>query len=131
LGGHAINLAAISAALSASPDAGHDPAGRWRAATTGGVAAIVLGGISATVTALVVTGPAGLLAAAAGLALMGTLGSSAAGALGQVEGREAAVVTFLVAASGISVAGIGAAFWALLAGLLVRWVTVRKMPAST
>jgi benzoate membrane transport protein len=125
LGGHAINLAAISAALSASPDAGHDPDGRWRAATTGGVAAIVLGGISATVTALVVTGPAGLLAAAAGLALMGTLGSSAAGALSQAEGREAAVVTFLVAASGISVAGIGAAFWALLAGLLVRWVTVR------
>lgn len=127
LGGHAINLAAISAALSASPDAGHDPAGRWRAATTGGVAAIVLGGISATVTALVVTGPAGLLAAAAGLALMGTLGSSAAGALSQAEGREAAVVTFLVAASGISVAGIGAAFWALLAGLLVRWVTVRRV----
>ncbi|HEY3406871.1 MAG TPA: benzoate/H(+) symporter BenE family transporter, partial [Propionicimonas sp.] len=81
-------------------------------------------------TALVVTGPTGLLAAAAGLALMGTLGSSAAGALGHAEGREAAVVTFLVAASGISVAGIGAAFWALLAGLLVRWVTVRRVPAS-
>ena len=130
LGGHAINLAAISAALSASPDAGHDPDGRWRAATTGGVAAIVLGAISATVTGLVVGGPPGLLAAAAGLALMGTLGASAAGALGQAEGREAAVVTFLVAASGISVAGIGAAFWALLAGLLVRWVTVRRTPAA-
>ena len=130
LGGHAINLAAISAALSASPDAGHDPDGRWRAATTGGVAAIVLGAISATVTGLVVAGPPGLLAAAAGLALMGTLGASAAGALGQAEGREAAVVTFLVAASGISVAGIGAAFWALLAGLLVRWVTVRRTPAA-
>ena len=130
LGGHAINLAAISAALSASPDAGHDPDGRWRAATTGGVAAIVLGAISATVTGLVVAGPPGLLAAAAGLALMGTLGASAAGALGQAEGREAAVVTFLVAASGISVVGIGAAFWALLAGLLVRWVTVRRTPAA-
>jgi len=130
LGGHAINLAAISAALSASPDAGHDPDGRWRAATTGGVAAIVLGAISATVTGLVVAGPPGLLAAAAGLALMGTLGASAAGALGQAEGREAAIVTFLVAASGISVAGIGAAFWALLAGLLVRWVTVRRTPAA-
>lgn len=88
--------------------------------------AIVLGGISATVTALVVTGPAGLLAAAAGLALMGTLGASAAGALGQAEGREAAIVAFLVAASGISVAGIGAAFWALLVGLLVRWAVLRR-----
>ncbi len=130
LGGHAINLAAISAALSASPDAGRDPAGRWRAATVGGIAAIVLGGISATVTGLVVAGPPGLLTAAAGLALMGTLGASAAGALGQAEGREAAVVTFLVAASGISVAGIGAAFWALLAGLLVRWAIVRRTRAE-
>jgi benzoate membrane transport protein len=131
LGGHAINLAAISAALSASPDAGHDPAGRWRAATTGGIAAIVLGGISATVTALVVTGPPGLLAAAAGLALVGTLGASAAGALRETEGREAAAVTFLVAASGISIAGVGAAFWALLAGLLVRWATVRRVAARS
>lgn len=129
LGGHAINLAAISAALSASPDAGQEPDRRWRAATTGGIAAIVLGGISATLTALVISGPPGLLAAAAGLALMGTLAASAAAALGQAEGREAAVVTFLVAASGISVLGIGAAFWALLAGLLVRWVTVRRVPA--
>ncbi|MCC6498615.1 MAG: benzoate/H(+) symporter BenE family transporter [Propionibacteriaceae bacterium] len=130
-GGHAINLAAISAALSASPDAGPDPSGRWRAATTGGGAAILLGTVSATVTALVVTGPPGLLPAAAGLALLGTLGASAAGAMGAARGREAAVVTFLVAASGISIAGIGAAFWALLAGLLVRWAIVRTVPPTS
>jgi benzoate membrane transport protein len=58
--------------------------------------------------------------AAAGLALLGTLAASLAGALGDEDGREAAVVCFLVAASGVSVLGIGAAFWALVAGLVLR-----------
>lgn len=130
-GGHAINYAAISAALAASPDAGEDPAKRWRAALTAGVGYLIFGGVTATVTALVFTGPAGLLPAAAGIALVGTLGSSLAGAMSAAEGREAAVVTFVVAASGVSVSGIGAAFWALAAGLLVRWLTVemRARPA--
>jgi len=124
-GGHAINYAAISAALAASPDAGEDPAQRWRAAVVAGVGYLVFGGITATITALVFAGPPGLLQAAAGVALLGTLGASLAGSMAEADGREAAVVTFLVAASGISVAGIGAAFWALAAGLLVRAVTVQ------
>jgi benzoate membrane transport protein len=123
-GGHAINYAAISAALAASPDAGEDPAGRWRAAVVAGCGYLVFGGITATITALVFAGPPGLLQAAAGVALLGTLGASLAGSMAEAEGREAAVATFLVAASGISVFGIGAAFWALAAGLLVRWVSV-------
>lgn len=124
-GGHAINYAAISAALAASPDAGEDPAKRWRAAVVAGFGYLVFGGITATITALVFAGPSGLLQAAAGVALLGTLGASLAGSMAEAEGREAAVVTFLVAASGISVAGIGAAFWALAAGLLVRTVSVQ------
>jgi len=124
-GGHAINYAAISAALAASPDAGEDPATRWRAAVVAGSGYLVFGGITATITALVFAGPPGLLQAAAGVALLGTLGASLAGSMAETEGREAAVVTFLVAASGISVAGIGAAFWALAAGLLVRAVSVQ------
>jgi benzoate membrane transport protein len=123
-GGHAINYAAISAALAASPDAGEDPAKRWRAAVVAGFGYLVFGGITATITALVFAGPPGLLQAAAGVALLGTLGASLAGSMAEAEGREAAVVTFLVAASGVSVAGIGAAFWALAAGLLVRAVSV-------
>ena len=91
---------------------------------------LVLGVLSATVTGLVLAGPPGLLQAAAGLALAATLGHAAAGALGQPDGREAAVVTFLIAASGISVAGIGAAFWALLAGLVVRWAMLRPGRAA-
>ena len=56
----------------------------------------------------------------AGLALLGTLASSLAGALTATQGREAAAITFVVAASGISFLGVGAAFWALAAGLAVR-----------
>lgn len=124
-GGHAINYAAISAALAASPDAGEDPAKRWRAAMVAGSGYLVFGGITATITALVFAGPPGLLQAAAGVALLGTLGASLAGSMAEAEGREAAVVTFLVAASGISIGGIGAAFWALAGGLLVRAVSVQ------
>ncbi|MFI5427707.1 benzoate/H(+) symporter BenE family transporter [Aeromicrobium sp. UC242_57] len=62
------------------------------------------------------------MATVAGLALLGTLADALEGAVTQRRGREAAVITFLVAASGISAAGIGSAFWALLAGLFVHLV---------
>lgn len=126
-GGHAINLAAISAALAAGPDAGPDPSRRWRAGITAGVGYVVLAGVAGLVAAVVLAAPGGLMQAAAGLALVSTLGASLAGAMQESHGREAAVVTFLVAASGISIAGIGAAFWALLAGILVRIITTRRL----
>jgi benzoate membrane transport protein len=72
----------------------------------------------------------------AGLALLATLSASLSGALSAVDGREAAAITFVVAASGLTFLGIGAAFWALVAGLLVRAVlpragqTVRPATAS-
>ncbi|GII57783.1 benzoate transporter [Planotetraspora thailandica] len=121
-GGHAINLAAISAALSASPDAGRDPARRWIAAFTTGCAYVPLAFASAALSAVVTAAPDGLVVAAAGIALFGILGSSLASAAAEPRGREAAIVTFLVAASGVTAAGIGAAFWALLAGLAVRLI---------
>jgi benzoate membrane transport protein len=64
----------------------------------------------------------------AGLALLGTLSASLAGALSAAEGREAAAITFVVAASGLTFFGIGAAFWALAAGLIVRAVLPRTQP---
>ena len=66
-----------------------------------------------------------MVGAVAGLALLGTLSSSLSGALSSAEGREAAAITFVVAASGLTFLGIGAAFWALAAGLLVRAVLPR------
>ncbi|HEY0951435.1 benzoate/H(+) symporter BenE family transporter, partial [Nocardioides sp.] len=70
--------------------------------------------------ALVAAGPGDVIEAAAGLALLGTLGAALTGALDDEEGREAVVVCFLIAASGVTVLGVGAAFWALVAGLVLR-----------
>lgn len=116
-GGHAINLAAISAALAAGPDAGADPRRRWRAAVVAGCGYVVLAVGSAAVAAVALAAPGGLIAAAAGLALVGTLAAALGGAFGPVDHREAAAVTFLVTVSGLGVGGVSAAFWGLLAGI--------------
>lgn len=119
-GAHAINLAALSAALAAGEEAGPDRSKRWVAGFTSGLAYLVLAAFSAALVTLVNAAPGGLLEAVAGLALLGTLAAAISAALQETADRIPAVVTFLMAASGLSVAGIGAAFWALAAGLLVR-----------
>ncbi|KNY05750.1 benzoate/H(+) symporter BenE family transporter [Microbacterium sp. GCS4] len=121
-GGHAINLAAISAALAASPEVDPDPRRRWVAGVSTGVSYLVLGGFSAAFAALVLLAPEAVIPAVAGLALFGAFGSSVQQAIDDPGERLPAVVTFLVAASGIAVLGVSAAFWALVAGLLVRTV---------
>ncbi|MEE2522670.1 benzoate/H(+) symporter BenE family transporter [Pseudarthrobacter sp. J47] len=128
-GAHAINLAALSAALAAGEEAGPDRSRRWVAGFTSGFAYLVLAAFSAALVTLVSAAPAGLLEAVAGLALLATLAAAVSAALQDVSDRIPAVVTFLVAASGLSVAGIGAAFWALAAGLVVRAV-LRRRPAE-
>jgi benzoate membrane transport protein len=124
-GGHAVNLAAITASMAASPDADPDPGRRWIASYTAGWAYLVLALLSAALTTFVSAAPADVTGAVAGLALLGTLSASLAGALSDTEGREAPAITFVVAASGLSFLGIGAAFWALVAGLLVRAVLTK------
>lgn len=121
-GGHAINLAAISAALAAAPDADPDPRRRWIAGVSTGVSSLVFGGCSAAFATLVLLAPQAVIPAVAGLALFGAFGSAVQQAIDDPGERLPAVVTFLVAASGISVLGVSAAFWALVAGLLVRAV---------
>jgi len=121
-GGHSVNLAAISAALAAGPDAGPDKSRRWIASQSAGATYVVLAAASAALAALVAVAPAGVIATVAGLALLGTLADSLEGSMSQRKGREAAVVTFLVAASGITAYGIGSAAWAIVAGLVVHGV---------
>jgi benzoate membrane transport protein len=121
-GGHAINLAAISAALAAGPEAGEDRSRRWVASVTAGTVYIGLGIASAAFGTLVLLAPAGVVPAVAGLALLGTLAAALQAALAEPRERVPAVIAFATAASGIAVAGVSAAFWALVAGLLVRWV---------
>lgn len=121
-GGHSVNLAAISAALAAGPPAGPDRSRRWIASQSAAVTYLFLAIASAALAAVVTVAPVGVIATVAGLALLGTLADALTGAVSSRSGREAAVITFLVAASGISVAGIGSAFWALVAGLVVHLV---------
>ena len=122
LGGHAVNLAAITAALTAGPDAGPDRARRWPASLGASATYLVLAALCGVVTALVAAAPAGVVQSAAGLALLGTLASSLREALADDHERVPAVTCLVVAASGISVLGVGAAFWGLTAGLVVRLV---------
>ncbi|WP_137846350.1 benzoate/H(+) symporter BenE family transporter [Microbacterium sp. 2FI] len=121
-GGHVINLAAISAALAAAPEAEPDPARRWIASISAGVSGIVLGALSAAFVALVVLAPEAVIPAVAGIALFAAFGSALQQAIDDPGERLPAVVTFLVAASGVAIAGVSAAFWALVAGLIVRFV---------
>ena len=129
LGGYSINLAAISAALAAGPGAHPDPARRWVAGVSTGATYLAIGPLAAAVAAVAVAAPAGLVAAVAGVALLGTFGSAAASALAEESQREAAALTFVVAASGVAVAGVGAAFWSLLAGGLHLLVMSHRRPS--
>jgi benzoate membrane transport protein len=132
-GGHAVNLGAITAALCAAPDAHPDPAKRWIAAASAGFGYIVLGLLAGVMTTFVAGSPI-LIEAVAGLALLGAFGSSLANALANADEREAALVTFLTAASGLSFFGIGGAFWGLIAGGAILALTragAPKLPPST
>lgn len=120
-GAHAINLAAITAALCAGPEAGADPERRWIASVSAGFAYLVLGLVAAVATAFVAASPVVLIEAVAGLALLGALGSALAVAAADERLREPAVVTFAVSASGVVALGISSAFWGLLAGLTLAF----------
>ncbi|MBT8153823.1 benzoate/H(+) symporter BenE family transporter [Epibacterium ulvae] len=121
-GGYAFNLAAITAAICAGPEADDDPTTRYKASIVAGVfyCAVGLGG--AAVISLFLVAPPALVATIAGLALLGTIGNSLSHALLDAEGREAALITFMITVSGISFWGIGAAFWGLVAGIIVNHV---------
>lgn len=118
-GGHAVNLAAITAAMCAGEDAHPDRNKRYWAAIIAGVGYVILGLAAGAVTAFVSLAPPILIQAVAGLALIGAFSGSAVAAFKEVETREAAAVTFLITASGVSFAGISGAFWGLVAGGLM------------
>jgi benzoate membrane transport protein len=122
-GGHAVNLAAITAAIMASPEAHPDRSKRWIATASAGVVYLLLGLGAGVATALVAASPPILIIAVAGLAVLGALVTSITGALEEPPHRITAIATFLVTASGLSLVGIGSAFWGLLVGaLFMAWL---------
>ncbi|MDO2436830.1 benzoate/H(+) symporter BenE family transporter [Aeromonas veronii] len=118
-GGYAFNLAAITAAICMVKEVDQDTKRRWPAAVWAGCFYLVTGCFGATVAALFSAFPAALVTCVAGLALLGTIGSSLHSALQQDEAREAALLIFIITASGISPLGIAAACWGLLIGLAI------------
>ena len=116
-GAHAVNLAAITAALMAGPDAHPDPGRRWVASAASGVIYLGLGLAAGAAAALATLAPPHLIEAVAGLALIGALAAALTTAMADAARREAAIVTFVVSASGITAASISAPFWGLVAGL--------------
>lgn len=129
-GGYAFNLAAITAAIVMSPEAHEDPRRRWLAAVAAGGFYLAVGLAGAAVVALFAALPAALVLAVAALALLGSIGNGLAGAMAAPAERDAAVLTFLVTVSGLSIAGIGAPFWAVLAGGLALALQPRSSPVS-
>ena len=129
-GAQAVNLAAITAAMCAGPEAHPDPNRRWVAAFVSGAAYVVLGPLSGAAAAFIAASPPVLIEAVAGLALLGAFAGALANALSAPDHREAAVVTFLVTASGIGFFGVGGAFWGLLAGGAMMGLSRLGRPTS-
>jgi benzoate membrane transport protein len=131
-GAYTVNLAAITAGIVLSPEAHHDPQKRYTAAVCAGFFYMVVGAFGASVAALLALFPKEMVLAMAGLALLPTIGSGLVAAVRDERQREAAIVTFLVTASGLTLASVGSAFWGLVAGgatMLVLQVGRRRHQA--
>jgi benzoate membrane transport protein len=121
-GGYALNLAAITAAICMGPEVHPEPRRRYTAAVVCGAIYIVIGCFGAAVTGVLTAFPKELVAAIAGLALLGTIGSALLAAMQDEKQREAALITFLVTLSGVAIAGVGSAFWGVVAGAIALLV---------
>jgi benzoate membrane transport protein len=115
-GAYALNLAAITAAICMGREAHEDPARRWWASAAAGAFYIAVGLMGTAVVGLLAAFPRELVLAVAGLALLGTIGGGLSLALKDDTQRDAALITFVVTASGLTLWGVGAAFWGVVAG---------------
>ncbi len=122
LGAFALNFSAITAAICMGPEAHQDPARRYTAAVSCGAIYVVIGLFGAVITGLLTAFPKELVVAIAGLALLGTIGAGLSTALKNEPHREAALITFLVTLSGVAIAGVGSAFWGVVAGSIALFV---------
>lgn len=128
-GCHGLTLAAITAAICTGREAHEDPSRRYVSGVAGGVFYLLLGIFGATLVSIFTALPRELIAALAGLALFGAIAGALAGSMAVPEDREAALITFLVTASGMSFLGLSAAFWGLIFGIVAHLLlTARRGP---
>ena len=133
-GGHSSNLAAITAAICAGPEAHPERARRWPAPLSAGVVYLLLAPAASLAAAFIAASPPLLIQAVAGLALLSSLTAALSGALVVEETRLPAALTFITTASGITIMGVGAPFWGLVAGIgmmVVLRLGVAREPATT
>ena len=130
-GSHAFNIAAITAAICTGREAHENPDKRWIAGIAAGVFYILVGVFGVTLAAVFMAFPATFITTLAGLALLGTIGSSLASAMADAKAREASLITFLAAAANITLLGIGGAFWGLVVGLVAYAVLNGRLPQRT
>jgi len=129
-GGYALNLAAITAAICMGREAHEDPSKRWLASAAAGVFYIVIGLMAGAVVGLIAAFPKALVLAVAGLALLSTIGSGLAVAMKDESQRDAALIAFLVTASGLTLWGVGSPFWGVVGGGLALAVQrIGRKPA--
>ncbi|MGH2341502.1 benzoate/H(+) symporter BenE family transporter [Segnochrobactraceae bacterium EtOH-i3] len=127
-GSHAFNIAAITAAIATGREAHEDPSRRWIAGIAAGGFYVLVGVFGVTLAAVFMALPATFITTLAGLALLGTIGGSLAGALADPASREAALITFLASAANITLLGIGGAFWGLVIGLIASFLLNGRFP---
>ena len=130
-GCHGLNLAAITAAICTGREAHEDPGKRYVAGVVGGLCYLVLGIFGATLVSLFAAFPKELIAALAGLALFAAIAGALANAMAVPHDREAALVTFLTTASGMSLFGLSAAFWGLIFGMTAHLLSGARRPPLT
>jgi benzoate membrane transport protein len=121
-GAFALNLSAITAAICMGKEAHPDASKRYTAAVSCGAIYIVIGLFGGAFIGVLMSFPKELIAAIAGLALLGTIGSGLAVAVHDESHREAAIITFLVTLSGVVIVGVGSAFWGVVAGTMALFV---------
>ncbi|WP_440108410.1 benzoate/H(+) symporter BenE family transporter [Acidovorax sp. BL-A-41-H1] len=127
-GGYALNFSAITAAMCMGPEAHPDRDRRYTAAVSCGALYVAIGLFGAVITGLLTAFPKELVVAIAGLALLGTIAKGLATALRGEAHREAALITFLVTLSGVVIAGVGSAFWGVVAGSFALFVQQYRNP---
>jgi benzoate membrane transport protein len=130
VGSHGINLAAITAAICTGPQADADPRRRYMAAVVCGVGYLVMGVMAASIAALFAAFPKALVVAVAAFALLGSIANGLTVAMQTPAERESALLTFMITASGMTLAGVGSAFWGVVGGMLALLVLKPREPKA-